>query len=184
MAKVTTTYYSSGQLIVCLKDANGNPIQGKYVTVVLGKYSWSDWTNSKGRIYITTPKKLTAGKYYPTLTFNGDENYTESTGTAKLVVNLATPKLTYKTKVTYKRSDKKKKYTIALKTDLGAKMKNTKVVIKVNKVNYKGYTNSKGQFTFKLTKLTKKGKYTAYVKYGGEKNKYNALNKKVIIIVK
>lgn len=63
-------------------------------------------------------------------------------------------------------------------------MKNTKVAIKVNGVNYKGYTNNKGIFTFKLTKLTKKGIYTAYVKYGGEKNKYNALSKKVIITVK
>ena len=184
LAKVTTTYYSKGKLIVCLKDAKGNPISGAYVTVVLGKYTWSDWTNAKGRIYITTPKKLTFGKYYPKLTFKGNDNYLGSTGKAKLVVNMATPKLTYKTKVTYKVSDKKKKYAIALKTDLGAKMKNTKVSIKVNGVNYKGYTNNKGIFTFKLTKLTKKGIYTAYVKYGGEKNKYNALSKKVIITVK
>lgn len=184
LAKVTTTYYSSGTLVACLKDANGNPIQGKNVTVVIGKYTFNGVTNGKGRIYVTTPKEFTAGKYYPKLSFAGDENYTASEGTAKIVVNKATPNLKYKTKVTFKRSDKKKRYTITLKTNLGYKMKYTYVTIKVNNVKYKGYTNSKGQLTFKLTKLTKKGKYNAYIKYGGDKNKYNGFSKKVKITVK
>ena len=182
LAKVTTTYYSSGTLVVCLKDANGNPIQGKYVTVVFGKYAYDGWTNAKGRIYVTPAKNLAVGKYYPTLTFAGDENYTGSTGTAKIVVCKATPKFTYTAKVTYKRSNTKK-YTIKLKTDLGVKMKNAYVVLKVNNVKYKGFTNSKGLLTFKLKKLTKKGNYVARLYFYGD-SKYNAINYKVKIYVR
>ncbi len=182
--KTTTTYYTSGTIIVCLKDADGKPIQGKNVTVVIGKYSYNGVTNGKGRIYVTTAKKLTSGNYYPAITFAGDENYTASSGTAKLVVNKATPKFTYTKKVTYKRTSWKKKYTVALKTDLGYKMKNTYVVLKVNNVKYKGYTNYKGQITFNLKKLTKKGYYVGYLQYGGDKYCYNALKLKVKITVK
>lgn len=182
--KTTTTYYTSVTIIVCLKDANGNPIQGKSVTVVIGKYSFSSVTNAKGRIYVTTPKKLTFGNYWPALSFAGDENYTASSGTAKLVVYKATPKFTYTKKVTYKRTSWNKKYTVALKTDLGYKMKNTYVVLKVNNVKYKGYTNYKGQITFNLKKLTKKGYCVGYLQYGGDKYCYNALKLKVKITVK
>ena len=62
-------------------------------------------------------------------------------------------------------------------------MKNTKVTIKVNKKTFTAKTNSKGVATFKLTKLTKKGKYTAVVKYAGDKY-YNAKSVKPKITVK
>ncbi len=180
--KLVTTYYSKGTLVISLKDANGNPLVGKYVTAVFGNYAYSGWTNAKGKIYVTPLKSLAVGKYYPTLTFAGDENYTGSTGTAKIVVCKATPKFTYTAKVTYKRSNTKK-YTIKLKTDLGVKMKNAYVVLKVNNVKYKGFTNSKGLLTFKLKKLTKKGNYVARLYFYGD-SKYNAINYKVKIYVR
>ena len=62
-------------------------------------------------------------------------------------------------------------------------MKNTKVTIKVNKKTYAAKTNSKRVATFKLSKLTKKGKYVAVVKFAGNKY-YNAVAKKVKIIIK
>ncbi len=62
-------------------------------------------------------------------------------------------------------------------------MKNTKVTIKVNKKIYTAKTNSKGVATFKITKLTKKGKYAATVKYAGSKY-YNTKSVKVKITVK
>ena len=50
-------------------------------------------------------------------------------------------------------------------------------------MNLKAKTNSKGKATFNLKKLTKKGTYTATVKYKGDK--YNkAASKKVKIKVK
>lgn len=62
-------------------------------------------------------------------------------------------------------------------------MKNTWITLKVNKKTYKVKTNSKGVATFKLAKLTKKGKYTAVVKYAGS-NYYNAKTVKPKITVK
>ena len=84
---------------------------------------------------------------------------------------------------TFKKSLKTKKYSITLKNNLGKVMKNTKVTLKIKGKTFSAYTNSKGVATFKITKLTKKGKYTSYVKYAGSKY-YNALNKKVVITLK
>ena len=62
-------------------------------------------------------------------------------------------------------------------------MKKTKVALKVNGKTYSAKTNSKGKATFKITKLAKKGKFTAAVTYKGS-SYYSKLTKKVKIIVK
>ncbi|MDO5832560.1 MAG: hypothetical protein Q4Q14_06935, partial [Methanobrevibacter sp.] len=94
----------------------------------------------------------------------------------------ATPKITAKAK-TFKKSVKTKKYSITLKNNVNKVMKKTKVSIKVNKKTYYATTNSKGVATFKITKLVKKGKYTATVKFAGS-NYYKAKSVKVSITVK
>jgi len=78
---------------------------------------------------------------------------------------------------------KTKKYTVTLKNNLGKGMKNTKVTLKVNKKTYTAKTNKKGVATFKITKLTKKGKYKATIKYAGSKY-YNSKTVKAKITVK
>ena len=55
--------------------------------------------------------------------------------------------------------------------------------MKVNGKTYTANTNSKGVATFKLTKLTKKGKFNAVISYAGDKY-YNKATKKVKITVK
>jgi phosphatidate phosphatase APP1 len=62
-------------------------------------------------------------------------------------------------------------------------MKNTKVTLKVNKKTFTAKTNSKGLASFKITNLSKKGKFTAVIKYAGDKY-YNKLSKKATITVK
>ena len=102
--------------------------------------------------------------------------------TAKITVKKATPKLTANAK-TFKKSLKTKKYTVTLKTNTNKVMKNTKVTLKVNGKTYSATTNSKGQATFKITKLTKKGKFTGTIAYKGNAY-YNKLSKKVKIRIK
>ena len=62
-------------------------------------------------------------------------------------------------------------------------MKKVKVTLKVNKKTFTAKTNKKGVATFKIKNLKKKGKFTAVIKFAGDKY-YNKLTKKVKIKVK
>ena len=59
-------------------------------------------------------------------------------------------------------------------------MKKVKRTLKVNKKTYSAKTNAKGQATFKITKLTKKGTFKATITYKGSAY-YNKVTKKVNI---
>ena len=122
-----------------------------------------------------------------TLNLNGGTHYVISEYGGVLVKNVitvkkATPKLTAKAK-TFKVKTKVKKYTVTLKTNEGKALKNTKVTIKVKGKTYSAKTNSKGKATFKITKLTKKGKSKAIVK-SAKTDCYNSVSKTVKITVK
>jgi hypothetical protein len=54
--------------------------------------------------------------------------------------------------------------------------------MKINGKTYTAKTNAKGQATFNL-KITKKGKFTAVIKYAGSTT-YKAVSKKVKITIK
>ena len=181
-SKLTTTYGTAKKMVFTLKDAKGKSIASKKVTVVFNNKKYTKTTNSKGQITLEVSKSLAPKKYSAKFTFAGDGKYAKSTRTFTVVVNKATPKLTAGAK-TFKTSDKTKKYTITLKTDKKAVMKYKKVTVKVNKKTYTAKTNKKGQATFQLTKLTKKGKFTATVKFAGN-SKYKAVTKKVKMTVK
>ena len=83
----------------------------------------------------------------------------------------------------FKRTVKTKKYSITLKTNKNKVMNGIKVTLKVNKKTYSAKTNKKGVATFKITKLAKKGKYAATVKFKGNKY-YTAKTAKPKITVK
>ena len=104
-------------------------------------------------------------------------NATAKIKITKEATKLAASKMTFKAKV------KTKKYTITLKDSKGKAIKNAKVTLNVKGVTYKATTNSKGQATFKITKLSKKGTFTAKVKFNGDKY-YKSVSKSVKITVK
>ncbi|WP_405309616.1 hypothetical protein [Methanobrevibacter sp.] len=174
---VNTVYGDDKNAFIILKDANGKSIGGAEILVD----GSAKKTDAKGQVKVST-KGMVPKTYNLKLTFNGNNIYDKSTGTVKVVVSKATPKLTAKSKA-FKKSAKTKKYTVTLKTNKNKVMKSTLVTLNVNKKTYKVKTNSKGQAIFNLKKLTKKGKYTAVVKYAGSKY-YNAKSVKVKITVK
>ena len=177
---ITTVFNVNKNIVITLKDANGNPVSGADITVNLnGAKTYT--TNEKGQVKVPI-KKCVPKKYTAKITFNGNIKYANSTKSVKVTVKKATPKLSAKAK-TFKKSVKTKKYTVTLKTNQKKVMKNTKLTLKVNKKTYTAKTNAKGQATFKITKLTKKGKHTATIKYAGSKY-YNAKTVKAKITVK
>ena len=181
---VTTTYATSKNIVVSLKDASGNVLAGKSVTVVFNGVTKTLTTDDKGQVSLAIGTSLVPKTYDATFTFAGDSTYVASSGSVKVTVNKAKAKLTAKKK-TFKVK-KAKKYTVTLKTDKNKALNKVKVILTV-KVKGKKVkitsTTKKGKATFNLKKLNKKDKYTATVKFAGNKY-YKAVSKKVKITVK
>ena len=177
---VNMEYLSGKQLIVTLKDKNGNVIPNKSVSIKLNGKTTTKTTDSNGKVKLTI--SLAPKTYTASITFAGDEKYVKSSSNVKVVVKKATPKFVA-SKKTFKVKTKTKKYTITLKTNTGKVMKKVKVTLKVNGKTYTATTASNGKATCKITKLTKKGTFTATIKYSGSKY-YKAVTKSVKITVK
>ena len=125
---------------------------------------------------------LSAGDHAVEVVYSGDDKYAPVSQTVNVAVVKSTPKLT-SNKKTFKNTDKYKKYTVSLKDSKGNAIVNATVTLKVNGKTYTAKTNSNGKATFKLTKLTKKGTYTAVIKFAGDE-KYNNASAKAKINVK
>ena len=179
--KVSAVYNVAKNLVITLTDKDGKALANKKVTVKVGTISKTLTTNAKGQVSLNVAT-LVPKTYTATIKFAGDDAYLASSVSPKVVVSKAKPKITAKAK-TFKVKVKTKKYTVTLKNNKGKVMKKVKLTLKVGKKTYKATTNSKGKATFKITKLTKKGKYTATVKFAGSKY-YKATSKKVKITVK
>ncbi len=172
---VTATYKVNKYLVITLKDSHGNPLANSTVTVDLnGAKDYVSDENGQVKVKVSNlvPKTYTAK-----IKFEGSDNYLGSDATAKVVVKKANPKITASNKM-FKTTTKTKKYTITLKDNTGKAIKNAKVYLKVNGKTYTAKTNSKGQATFKITKLNKKGTFKATISYKGSKY-FNKISKQV-----
>lgn len=177
---IITTYNTDEYLEITLLDSEKNPLNSATLSVDLNgakKYT----TDKNGRIKIAVGS-LVPKTYTAKVSFDGNDIYSSYSTSIKVVVKKATPTITASVK-SFKFEDKTKKYTITLKNNKGVVMKNTKVSLKVNGKTYTATTNSKGVATFKLSKLAKKGTYSAVITYAGDKY-YNKAIKKVKITVK
>lgn len=177
---VSAVYNDGKTLVATLKDAQGKTIANVKIS-----------TNIKGLSTLTTDKNgqvkwiassLVPDTYNVVLTFAGNADYLKSTKKVTVKVVKATPKLVVKAK-TFKKSLKNKNYAVTLKNNKDKAINKAKLTLKVNSVTYKATTNSKGKATFNLKKLTKTGRYTATVKFAGDKY-YKNISKKVKITVK
>ena len=176
---ITATYNINKDLVITLKDANGNVLSGVNVIVDLNGAKTLT-TDKNGQVKVST-KGLAPKTYTAKVTFNGNTNYAKSTKDVKVTVKKATPKLTAKKK-TFKTTTKTKKYTIVLKDNTGKAIKKAKVALKVKGKTYKATTNSKGKAVFKIKNLKKKGTFKATITYKGNKY-YNKVSKKANIKV-
>ena len=118
----------------------------------------------------------------PVLITNHDLNSTNNANTSKVVISKSSIKLFAKNKV-FNKKVKTKLYPVILKSIKGKVLKNTLVTLKINGKIFKAKTNNKGEATFKISKLNKKGTYKATLTYKGNA-KYNKTIKKVKIKIK
>lgn len=177
---VSVVYGNAASIIFTLKDEGGKVLAGQKVVINLNNKVYNRLSDSKGRVKLTVG--LAARQYSVKASFKGDGNYRPSSRTSKIVVKKATPKFSAKN-ISFKAKTKTKKYAVILKNNRNKVMKKVKITLKVKGKTFKAITNSKGKATFKITKLTKKGKFAAYLKYAGSSN-YRPLSKKIIITVK
>ena len=169
----------NGNVQVTLK-ANGTALANKSVDVIINGVVYTGVTGVDGVAKIAV-KFASAGTYYVTVSFAGDDTYKSSISTSKVVVSkkatmITAPKKSFKAKV------KTKKVKITLKSG-STLLKSKKITLKVNGKTYTAKTNSKGVATIKVTKLTKKGTFKYTVKFAGD-NAYNAITKKGKISIK
>lgn len=175
------TISSGYKYTLTLKDFNGEIMANKNVTVLFNGKTYTATTNEKGiaTVYL---KATTIGSKKAIIKYDGDDEYKGDCVTTTIKVTKESAKITA-LKKTFKASVKTKKYTITLKSNSGKVISGVKVTIKVNGKTFSATTNSKGQATFKMTKLTKKGTFTSLVKFSGNKY-YNAASTKVKITIK
>lgn len=178
VSSLTKVYGDSKQLVIRIVDNDGNPIAGRQVNVDISKsnakYNTDYYSDKDGYVKVScnyVPSTYTVKVTIP--------NY--KTWNAKLVVKKATPKITAGKK-TFKIKVKTKKYTVTLKNQYNKVLKSKKVTLKVAGKTYSAKTNSKGQATFKITKLNKRGTFKAVVKFGD--SYFNTVSKTVKITVK
>ena len=171
---ITTTCNKNKDLVITLKDANGNAVSGVKITVDLnGAKTYT--TDKNGQVKVST-KGLVPKTYTAAITYGGDNNYLKSTASVKVVVNKAKPKIIAKKK-TYRAKAKTKKFTITLKDNRGKPIKNVKVRLALKKITKKAKkvtakksktkkkkknivkTNKKGKATFKIGKYKEENQY-------------------------
>ncbi len=161
------TIVSGYKYSVTLKDSKGKLLANKNIVINYNNKNYKATTNSKG-VATVTLKATATGSKKATIKFTGDDAYKATSKTVTIKVTKEASKISA-SKKTFKAKTKTKKYTITLKSKSGKAISKAKVTIKIKGKTYKATTNSKGKATFKITKLTKKGKYTATVKFSGNK---------------
>ncbi|WP_305553305.1 putative glycoside hydrolase [Methanobrevibacter sp. V74] len=136
--------------------SNGSSLANKSIVVNLNNVVYNKTTDSYGQIVINF--KLTTGIYNVSYSFEGDENYTSSNGTATITVypELVTYLDVVDKDINY-RQGLKSLFQLKLVDVYGNPVSSKNITIKVGGKTYIAKTDSKGIATFSLS--LKKGTY-------------------------
>lgn len=168
--KAATTSYGSAP--VAAVRVSPSTATGTVSLTGTGKTLTGTLTNGTAKIAL--PATLTPGTYSLTATYTGSSTHAASTGTTRLTLTKAKPRMTVK--VAKKPTSKKKgKVTVTLTGARGAAKPTGKVTLrfKKGKKSYSVTATVKGTKTFTVSKRAK-GTWTVSVRYTGNSN-YSAI---------
>lgn len=181
VSNLNTYPNSNQQLIVLLKDINGNPIAGETVTVKLNSKTYSPVSDAEGNVAIKVSISK-EGTYTASIIYSGDEvDYEPSSAQAKVVVKKTASKIVSSNLNMIPKMAEY--YSITLKDASGNAISSQKVTFKVNGKTYTKTTNRKGVAKVKLKFSQNKKTYKIAVSFKGN-NKYKAVSKTNKITVK
>ncbi|MDO5809822.1 MAG: C1 family peptidase [Methanobrevibacter sp.] len=170
---LTTVDHSAIGYKIKLADYMGVLLKDKQVTYALNGQRMIGKTNANGEL--TIPISLKAGNYNINVEFAGDEDYVNSSASAKITVKNriienrdSTGYNAYKTTYKFRVYDDNMKFS-----------KGLKVKVTVNKKTYTLTTDKNGYAT--LSVKLKKGSYTATVEYKGFKTSNKIIVKQSLI---
>ena len=163
-----------GELIATLTDADGNPITGAEVSVILDNAEYPLITDSDGQVSVST-SELAAGSYTASITYDGDNNYNPSTANAKVTV-----KANIDISAVYD-ADAKEAVVTLINSATGMALGGADVQVNINGTTTTVKTNSKGQAKVSTADLPA-GTYTATFFYAGN-SKLNSANTTLNIVV-
>jgi hypothetical protein len=176
-----------GMFYATLKDNEGNVLVNKTVQIALNGKIYNVTTDDGGMAGLQV-NLANANTYTYAISFQGDDQYNAAPiASSKLTVTKKKTSIKASNKV-FKAKTKTKKISVTLKTvknqyDKKAYLKSgKKVTLKVNGKTYTAKINKKGVAKFTI-KITIKGKYTAKIKFAGDKT-YKASSKTIKIRIK
>lgn len=154
---ITQVYSGKTTFKVTVLDGD-KPVSQQTVIFTVDNIDYVVRTDENG--VATVSLDLAAGTHYVYTEYNN------VIGKNKIVIQKAASKITAKKKA-FKSKTKIKKYYITLKDNKGKAIKNVKVTLKIKGKTFTAKTGSNGKAIFKITKLTKKGKYSAKISFAG-----------------
>ena len=176
-----------GMFYTTLKDNECNVLVNKTVQIALNGKIYNVTSDNEGRAGLQV-NLANANTYTYAISFQGDDQYNAAPMvSSKLTVTKKKTTIKASNKV-FKAKTKTKKISVTLKTvknkyDNKTYLKSgKKVTLKVNGKTYTAKINKKGVAKFTI-KITKKGKYTAKIKFAGDKT-YKASSKTIKIRIK
>ena len=152
-------YGDSTNLIVTLKDAKNNALEGKRVSVILNGKTHTLTTDKQGRA--TLPVDLIPGKYVAKIQFSEDNIYLGSSVSSNVVVNkLATALTANDINIVYGDSAS---LVVALKDAKSNDLAGKVISINLNGKDYSVKTDNNGKATLSVDLVP--GKYMAKIKF-------------------
>ncbi len=173
---IAATYNANKDLVITLKDSNGNPIGGLNITVDLnGTKNYT--TDTNGQVKIST-KGLAANIYDVLISFNGTDNYLNSSNTTTVSIYKESSRVDTKPLTT--DYNVHKYLVVGLKDNEGNPIRNADASIEIHGVTYKCRSDDAGDA--RLIIRLNPGTYTAKITF--DNVNYTGFTQYVTVIVK